>query len=114
LDENIAALWVWLNSSKNQMTYEPMHSAEAQSVRVKEKIYFGFVGRVRDFSVWPIRSEPFRSQDFSVLVVLVSRHFRQAMKSCRNLICSLFYANVLKSTNSFIKKNYKHDPRFNS
>jgi len=25
------------------MTYEPMHSAQAQSVRVKEKIYFGFV-----------------------------------------------------------------------
>jgi len=27
------------------MTYEPMHSAQAQSVRVKEKISFGFVGR---------------------------------------------------------------------
>jgi len=26
------------------MTYEPMHSAQAQSVRVKEKISFGFVG----------------------------------------------------------------------
>jgi len=25
------------------MTYEPMHSAQAQSVRVKEKISFGFV-----------------------------------------------------------------------
>jgi len=28
----------------NQMTDEPMHLAQAQSVRVKEKIYFGFVG----------------------------------------------------------------------
>jgi len=26
------------------MTYEPMHSAQAQSVRVKEKISFEFVG----------------------------------------------------------------------
>jgi len=26
------------------MTYEPMHSAQAQSIRVKEKIFFGFVG----------------------------------------------------------------------
>jgi len=26
------------------MTNETMHSAQAQSVRVKEKIYFGFVG----------------------------------------------------------------------
>jgi len=26
------------------MTYEPMHSAQAESVRVNEKIYFGFVG----------------------------------------------------------------------
>jgi len=26
------------------MTYEPMHSAQAQSLRVKEKISFGFVG----------------------------------------------------------------------
>ena len=48
-------------------------------------------GRVHDFSVWPILSEPFRSesfrsQDVSVLVVPVSRHFGQAMKSCRNLI----------------------------
>jgi len=48
LDENIAAfaaLWVWLNSSQvNQMTYEPMHSAQEQSVRVNEKISYGFVG----------------------------------------------------------------------
>ena len=28
----------------NQITFEPMHSAQAQSVRVKEKIYFGIVG----------------------------------------------------------------------
>ena len=28
----------------NQMTYEPMHSAQAQSGRVTEKISFGFVG----------------------------------------------------------------------
>jgi len=26
------------------MTYEPMHSAQTQSVRVKVKISFGFVG----------------------------------------------------------------------
>jgi len=26
------------------MAYEPMHSAQAQSVRAKEKISFGFVG----------------------------------------------------------------------
>ena len=26
------------------MTYEPLHSAQAQSVRVNEKISFGFVG----------------------------------------------------------------------
>jgi len=57
---------------------------------------------VRNFSVWPIRSESFRSRDFSVLIVPVSRHFGQAMKSCRNLICSLFNANVLKSTNGFL------------
>jgi len=36
-------------------------------------------------SVWP-----FRSRDFSFLVVSVSRHFGQNMKSCRNLICSIF------------------------
>jgi len=28
----------------NQMTYEPMHSAQPQSARVTVKIYFGFVG----------------------------------------------------------------------
>jgi len=74
---------------------------------------------VRDFSVWPIRSEPFRSEpfrsrDFSVLVVSVSRHFAQNMKSCRNLTCPFFNANVLKSTKSLISKYYKHDPRSNS
>jgi len=26
------------------MTYKPMHSAQAQSVRVKEKIFVGYVG----------------------------------------------------------------------
>jgi len=36
LDENIAALWVWLNSSKSY-DLRTMHSAQAQSVRVKEK-----------------------------------------------------------------------------
>jgi len=29
----------------NQMTYETMYSAQAQSVRVKDEISFGFVGR---------------------------------------------------------------------
>jgi len=48
LDENVAALWVWLNSSKSD---EPMHSAQAQSVRVTEKISFLFVGNhCRDIS----------------------------------------------------------------
>jgi len=28
----------------NQITYEPMHSAQAQSERGKEKISFGFAG----------------------------------------------------------------------
>jgi len=33
------------------MTYEPMHSEQAQSVRVKEKISFGFVGhKCRDIT----------------------------------------------------------------
>jgi len=27
------------------MTYEPLHAAQAQSVRVNEKISFGFVGQ---------------------------------------------------------------------
>jgi len=40
-------------------------------------------------SVWPFRSEPFRSRDFLVLVVLVPRHFGQTMKPCINLTCSL-------------------------
>jgi len=71
-----------------------------------------FVAGTR-LSVCSIRSEPLRSRDFSVLVVPVSRHFGQAMKSRRNLICSLFNANVLKSTKGFIKKNYKQDPTVN-
>jgi len=34
------------------MAYEPMHSAQAQSVRVKEKIYFWFVSRhCRDITI---------------------------------------------------------------
>jgi len=41
----------------------------------------------QEVSVRPIHSEPFRSRDFSVVVVLVSRHFGQTMKSCRNLAC---------------------------
>jgi len=36
LDENIAVLWFWLTQA-NQMTYEPMHSAQVQSVRVTKK-----------------------------------------------------------------------------
>jgi len=39
----------------------------------------------QDLSVWPFRSKPFRSRDVSVLVLSVSRHFGQTMKSCRNL-----------------------------
>ena len=49
----------------------------------------------------------------SVLVVPVLRYFSQAMKSCRNLACSLFNANVLKSTKGFILKksiNIIQDP----
>jgi len=45
------------------MTFEPMHSAQAQSVRVKEKIYFGFVGHncrdiTRSLSLFP-NSRPY-------------------------------------------------------
>jgi len=43
---------------------------------------------------------------FSVMAVSVSRHFGHAMKSCRNLTCSLFNANLLKSTKGFISKHY--------
>ena len=72
---------------------------------------------VRDFSVWPIRSEPFRSGpfrsepspsgpfrsgDISVWAVLVWEHFGRTIKPCRNLTCSHFNANILKSTKSFI------------
>ena len=32
------------------MIYEPLHSAKAQSVRVKEKISFGFVDHCRDIT----------------------------------------------------------------
>ena len=56
----------------------------------------------RDFSFRSCRFEPFRSRDFSVLVVSVSRHFGQNMKFCRNLTCSFFDANVLKSTKGLI------------
>ena len=52
-------------------------------------------------SVWPFRSGLFRSGRFG-LAISVSRQFGQTMKSCRNLTCSLFYANVLKSTKGFI------------
>jgi len=51
----------------------------------------------QDYSVWS-----FRSRNFSVLVVSVSRRFGQTMKSCKNLTCSLFNANFLKSTKDFI------------
>jgi len=36
------------------------------------------------------------------LVVSVWGHFGQTMKSCRNLTCWHFNANILKSTRSFI------------
>jgi len=62
------------------------------------------LGRVAEARYTSFRSELFSSRDFSVLVVPVSRHFGQAMKSCRNLICSLFNANVLKSKKGFISK----------
>jgi len=42
LDENIAALWVWLNSSKSDDLQTDAFSTS--SVSVKEKISFGFVG----------------------------------------------------------------------
>ena len=48
-------------------------------------------------SVKTFQSEPFRSQNFSVLVFLVSRHVGEAMKSWRNLICSLFNAYILNT-----------------
>jgi len=72
--------------------------------------------RLRNFSIWlsrsgcftlaisvrPYRSEPFPSElfpsrNFSVLIVPVSSHISQAMKSWRNLLCSLLVANVVKS-----------------
>jgi len=49
----------------------------------------------------------------SVWAVSVWGHFGQTMKSCRNLACSHFNANIFKSTRSFFK-NYKHDPRSNN
>ena len=53
-------------------------------------------------SVWPIRSEafrsgPLRSRDISVRAVSVWRHFGQTMKSSKNLTCPHFNANILKS-----------------
>ena len=50
------------------------------------------------------RSELFGSRDFSILVVMVSKHFSQAMKSCRNLACLLFNANLLQSAEGFMEK----------
>ena len=38
----------------------------------------------KDFSVWPFRSEPFRSGRFG-LAASVAGHFGQTMKFCRNL-----------------------------
>jgi len=66
-------------------------------------------------SVWPIRSEPFRSRDFSVLVVPVSRHFGQARKSCRNPICSLLMQTHLNQRKVLFKKstNMIQDPTVN-
>ena len=49
-------------------------------------------------------SELFGSRDFSILVVMVSKHFGQAMKSCRNLACLLFNANLLQSAEGFMEK----------
>jgi len=46
------------------MTYEPMHSAQAQSVSVKEKISFGFIGHhCRDIT---------RSYFMNVYFILIS------------------------------------------
>jgi len=62
----------------------------------------------QDFSVWP-----FRSRDFSVVVVSASRYFGQTMKSCRILVCSLFNANLLEATKVLFKKkttNMIQDP----
>ena len=50
---------------------------------------FGLVDSVWAISIWAV----------SVWV-----YFGQTMKSCRNLACSQFYANVLKSTKNFILK----------
>jgi len=44
LDENIAALWVWLNSSKSDDLRTNAFSTSTKCIRVKEKISFGFVG----------------------------------------------------------------------
>ena len=58
-------------------------------VALSNPVYIVIYERVREFSVWAD----------SVL-----GHFGQTMKSCRNLICSHFNANMLKSTKDFIKK----------
>jgi len=52
--------------------------------------------------VYIVIYEPVR--EFSVWADSVWGHFGQTMKSWRNLICSHFNANVLKSTKGFIKK----------
>ena len=57
--------------------------------------------RVRDFSVWPFRSGLFRSGDISI----------RLFKSCRNLICSHFNANILKAKRNLFKKNYKYESK---
>jgi len=55
----------------------------------------------------------FRSGRFRLSCFGLGR-FGHTMKSCRNRTCSAFNANIVKSTRSFIFKNYKHDPRSNS
>jgi len=111
----------------------PMLRQQSQKLRFVGSAMLRF--RVRDFSVRPIRSGrfglsrfclsrfglsrfdladwvwPFRSGD-----ILVTRHFGQTMKSCRNLTCSLFNAmqTGLHHQKVLFKKKHKHDPTSNS
>ena len=64
---------------------------QMKSIR-KHKLhqFYSLKNTEQDFSVWP-----FQSRDISILVVSVSKHFGQTMKSCRNVTCSLFLIVIM-------------------
>ena len=90
---------------------EPFRSGPFRSGSFRSGSFRSGPFRSGPFRSGPFRSGLFRSVDISVWAVSVWEHFGQTMKSCRNLTCSHFNANILKSTRSFILKKYKHDPR---